>query len=442
MANIKELSPQTRNLISLITDPYHDTNIAAVPYPDSSSLYSYMRTKRGRLSITNPFSATWATGDSWQAHIFTTPLLGISDMMAGESDTFSFTYAGEGTNTKLGPINVHYMHIRGGVRIANVFTPLGTVAEQAPQRTVSFGFEVHNTTSPLNRQGSVSVYRINYRPYNCDIKVVMSPTEGDPSVHYNNICSIPYDLATMNLIPNSRTWEAAEGAYVVSLPYHNNTFSSGVTSNALIKAGLDYKSTYATILAPYSDANVTHWSPLATGGSWFYGLSETTTLVLDYRHVIEVAPDVYQPSNLELATTVSEYNPHFLKLYKRVSLLLPPGTIVRNNDLGKWFKQIVSVVNDVLPSIVHILPPQYQPAAQIGQKMVSTVNALVNKTNNLTSEIKSVKAAKQSKQNNNNARVSPIPAPQRRSVMASTNARIRKIMEKQNTLRGRNTTRL
>lgn len=375
----KLLSPETSEMIALITDPYHDFNLKNRGYPDGKALISTVKYFATRKSIACPF--TLAAGETWSFHVFTTPFHYRTHM-------YSASYSGaltKGAAQYIGPVNVLYVKwSSAGVVNASVFEELGSeaissasqaVADQT--RTVSLGFEIHNTTASMYRSGALTVYRTPSQE-----SMVNLPCAPSTYTEFTGMIvgTIPHTLEAATQLPNTRTWEADAGAYCVALPAPDNVFSTALPSNTLLVGGLAIGNVFLQRWPGDTTLNnVKSWSPLACAGAISSRYSDTNqTFTLDMRQVLEVQPNTGS-SELRYATTAPSTDAAFLKIYKRMYNRIPPGVPVSFNSAGEWFRRVLLIVKDVMPSIVTALPPNAQVIAQAA---LPVINSLVDKAVN------------------------------------------------------------
>lgn len=372
----KLLSPESSEMIALITDPYHDFNLKNRGYPDGKALISTIKYYATRTTIACPFSL--AAGETWSFHVFTTPYHYRSPLQYA---TYSGTLT-KGVPEQIGPVNI--LHIKwsaAGAVAASSFSVLGAsavgsasqaVADQT--RTVSLGFEIHNTTANIYKSGSLTVYRTPYQEALINLPCAPSPYS-EFTGHI--VGTIPHSLQAASQLPNTRTWEAEAGAYCVALPAPDNAFSTTLPSNTLLVGGLALNGVFLERWPGESTTSaLTSWSPLACAGVISSQYSDTNqTFALDMRQVLEIQPNTGS-SELQYATTAPSTDAAFLKIYKRMFNRIPPGVPVGFNSAGEWFRRILLIVKDVIPSVVSALPPNAQAIAQAA---LPIVNNLVDK---------------------------------------------------------------
>lgn len=365
--------------ITMVTDPYHDYNLQISGYPDGTLLVSAVQRTAGRVDIKCPF--VLAVGESWDFHVFTTELHADTKLTTGtfSSASSTVTVLASPTYEQVGPVNVLYRKysglgvVNGSVLVALSGLPL--TGDMNQRRTISLGFEIHNTTAELYKSGSLTVYRQPVMEGYCDPTINIG---GSYSYHHCKLLNqIPTDLDDIQRIPNTRTWEASEGAYCVCLPYFTNNISSIIRENVLIRAGISNNSVLlrghiATVpVSPFT------FSPLSCAGVMSSRFMNTEqTFILDYRQVIETVPSSDDISMMSFTTNAPPVDRVFLKLYKRMFNHIPPGVPVHFNSAGDWFRSIISIAKDMLPGIAAALPGQVKP---LGMAAVPLLTGLIDK---------------------------------------------------------------
>lgn len=379
---IPQLSASTSNYVSLVTDPYHDYNLRATGYPDGQVLFSSIKRQYGRITISCPF--VLATDDTWDFHVFTTPLHYLTDMTGATHSGNVFTASV--TPATLGPITVFYKHyLPNGTITDSKLVAMGeVVVSNTPQnssqnRTVSLGFELHNTTAELYKSGSLTVYRTPVIDNNVDGYMTLLATTSPHSTTV--IASIPISLDEANMLPNSRTWEASHGAYCIGLPALDNRLSPYLPTNVCIKGGIlesAYNMVNVTSSTTPTLVRYASYSPMACAGVISSRFKDSNQIfALDYRQVLEEVPNASAKAKLSYASTAPEVDRAFLKIYKNMFNRIPPGTYVSNNASGDWFRSIIRIVRDTLPHLTPFLPGQ---AKVIASTVLPIVNQVLDNT--------------------------------------------------------------
>jgi len=288
------------------------------------------------------------------------------------------------------------------------------------------GLEIINTTSDLNRQGTVTVWRQEeaVMPVG-NFGVLTAPTTPvffrHQSVQYYR--PPPFNIANAMLYPGSRQWRAADGAYIVQ------TFTSAenpptfvgyvqpVVANAISD---DVETTPATIVTPANVSNL--WvpslftyagtaginqairlHPLNMAGAMFTGLSTQTTLTLNVNIYYESFPSVAEAGILVLAKPSAAYDPVALEFMSRINSSLAVGVPASWNPEGEWFWEIVNDLVDMAPAIGGLFGPA---GALIGKGVQSGYNTLTDRYTKENNEARATaRADKRKKENEKEAKM-------------------------------------
>lgn len=351
-------------------DPFHDFEFTPKGLPDTFAGNTVVQTIKKQINIAAP--ASLADDALWDCHICSLPILDTVDASAGFADFASITPNPVSVASKLGTIVVNTA-LSGQMTFPDnnvVFAPTNFVsAAYSPsdgqntfsmQRIYGGGWEVTNTTADLYKNGSVCVYS---QPQ----EITDNPLD-DLSSGGSFIAQLarmpPGTLSQANSNVNSVTWAAADGCYVplrldvADAKFRQATCKPLVFLKGDDTSGTDYPVLYQNFSFPapadgplaHSDVGVRS-AGLETVGSYFTGLSKQTTLTLTIRFIVEIAPTPSNQTLISLASPSSEYDPAALALYTRAVRELPPGTPVKNNADGDWWKIVSSAVKMAAPAI-------------------------------------------------------------------------------------------
>lgn len=363
----KTISPATNNALSLVTDPYHDYNLRATGYPDGLTTISAIKTYKERVSIICPFIL--GPGDTWYFHVHTTPLHASANMEDVHIQGNTIAFDGlPGSRQYLGPVNISYFRLNAGSVVEKRIVPLGQDVSLLPhrktqRRTVSLGFEIHNTSAELYKSGSLTIYRTPVVDSSVDLWLSNNSTPSPSYVpyHSNMIASLPGSISQANLMPNSRTWEASRGAYCVALPSPNNTMSNTYCNNMILTIDGTTYALHGTGDVASVKSNATY-SPLANVGVYSSQYSDTNqTFMLDIRQILELIPSPEDVVNMQYASSAPKEDTSFLKLYRAMFNQIPPGVYVAKNASGDWFRHIISIAKQYIPAVLAASP---HPAVQ------------------------------------------------------------------------------
>lgn len=392
---IPSINRETSNTIMLVTDPYHDYNLNAVGFPDGTSIMSAIQRRYARTTIANPFPLT--AGQTWAFHIYATPLHFQTNLSTGTLNGNTLAFSG---SVDQGPLNIQYFKYDvGGALLQSSTVALGSPTpykadNSAQVRTVSFGYELHNTTADINRSGSLTVYRSPSNFHDVDLWSKPSASVYQPfSAKFIN--STPSTIEQATLYPNTRTWEASKGVYSVCLPSANNEYSRSIPSNFMLKTGgLD--NGYAFMYFDHYETNVSiaTFSPLCCTGVWSSKYSTDQTFTLDYRQILEILPTATDAVDLSFASTCKPIDRLFMKMYKQMYTEIPPGVPVSMNAAGDWVRGIVKIAKSIIPTL-GAMPGIVGKIATIATPIVASIDNAIGKPNvsNRTVTTKQLKTA-------------------------------------------------
>jgi hypothetical protein len=219
----------------------------------------------------------------------------------------------------------------------------------------------------------------------------------------------PSTQASASLFPNSKTWNATEGVYLVAAmnntenPYFTPTPGiSGMispTSAVAMEDGVGWVGYLPRLRAgeladnlDYS-ACTTVW-PWDVSGCVFSGLNEFSTLQVTVRYYIERHPSIAEPDLLVLARTPCPYDPTVQEIYARAMHELPVGVPVGMNPLGEWFNEVLDAVATWAPQVGSALGNIIPGASMVGNAFGMGAKAWRNTRKNELAALKPPKGGK------------------------------------------------
>jgi len=289
-----------------------------------------------------------------------------------------------GWNIKTGPVGFDI--ISGSVGTDNFGLALPPQFCTGAWRLLSTGLEVVNTTAMLYKGGSVT----SYRSPSCQIQgLTLSVPEIQSLVGQSVGLTPPANQQQAALYPNSKTWEAEKGVYLIATLQSNQNplycplpgIGGIMTPSSLgnLEDGDGWIGYFPKIQMGHSMPSAACSTlPFDVSGSVFGGLNNQTTLQITARYYIERHPTIADPDILVLARTPAPYDPVVLELYSRVLNELPVAVPVGENPLGEWFNDILDGVAEWAPKIGTFLGNAVPGAALIG-KVVGTAAGAAHK---------------------------------------------------------------
>jgi hypothetical protein len=176
----------------------------------------------------------------------------------------------------------------------------------------------------------------------------------------------PPTIAAAQLFAGTKAWAAELGSYNVAVFNTPDVPAQGVNfTQPLIYNTSQTDSTVYFPLTTRSNApNTTgpsgralspsvYWTEFDMSGSFFTGLSASTTLTVNYIVYIERFPTQDDLDLIVSAKRSPEYDIRALEAYSVISQSLPVAVPFNENGLGDWFKSAVSMASNILPMIPH-----------------------------------------------------------------------------------------
>jgi len=226
-------------------------------------------------------------------------------------------------------------------------------------RVVALGVEIINTTSELNKCGSLISYRAPQCLTNSQYTQAGDPA-GSPGRHLYRSTLFPATPSQALQLPGSQQWEAAEGAYLtgtmcqVQNPIGQEDY---IDQFYLPTFKLDGIGTDAVAIAPrvsgrFPTATVCAKTPWNTSGAYISGIITASSFSVVLRVVVENFP---QPDQLLLMTQsrpACPYDALALQIYSEAVFQLPAGTQVGNNPNGEYWAVVKDVIKGVAPPAI------------------------------------------------------------------------------------------
>jgi hypothetical protein len=244
-------------------------------------------------------------------------------------------------------------------------------------RAISAGIEIHNTTAPLNRQGSIVCFRqpMNSSRYSSTYGLSSSVFNGCyGAAGFVTLAGPPQTPSAALAFSDSTQWNAEKGAYIpcalqsMDLPYNANTYTLPAYYNGL-PSDLQVVTPSIPLINNVYNVLPRLWTEFAMSGAVLTGLSNSTTLTVNWNVIYEIQA-AGQSTLLENIATPSP--PLDLKAMRMLSMLhhlLPVAVEVDRNALGDWIAsaaaKMQSVISPTLTMIRPMLAKMKHPVAQM-----------------------------------------------------------------------------
>lgn len=384
-----KITEQGRNWLIAALDPFHDREHQLAGYPDSDNSSTVVSCYQYQTELQRP---TGIAGETWDAHVYNSPQLVASSIdqyrqtvdnanllynKVGEGGITSFiTCCGGPANSTLMPHWAPLMSAMPGLGVEDL--------SSGNSRVIAAGFEVINTTSELYKQGTITAYRQptfsapDHTRYH--IPPEMAQNREQRGTMYGHAYNSPPTTANEAvLLRGTRTWNAADGAYVpiVFSTVHNPIIPESNHLSVMVLPNKDRLITAAH--SDNTDADLfpmgMKTAPMNTSGVFLTGLHNNTTLTIKVRVYVERAPGTSQPDLAALASPSAPYDANVLDLYSSVLSQLPVAVDFASNGLGDWWRAAMSVISTVARPLSEVAgifhPTAGRVISQIGNMAAS-----------------------------------------------------------------------
>jgi len=363
-------------------DPYHDTARTPTGYPDTNANSSVIQVVKQSYQLVTPIAA-----GNWDCNVVMLPWINpitmtqtvnggnqvpprniltqpnpatTTDVVVGGIQVLA---AASGGNLDISIPAVAGTNINQSFSIPNTYL-------QGNSRVVGMAMEICNTTSDLNRQGLVTCYRIPV-PQNDDGTTMITANQigGDTNIFTGAadvvfIPKPPLNIAGAQLFAGTKAWGAEEGSYQVAgfntpdVPANGLNFTqpalytTSQTDAAVLFAHMTRTAPVASI-GGYAEVPAVSWTEMDMSGSFFTGLSNSTTLTVNYVVIIERFPTQDDLDLIVSAKRSPEYDVKALEAYSEIYQSLPVAVPFGENGWGDWFDTIANTASSVLGMIPH-----------------------------------------------------------------------------------------
>lgn len=251
-------------------------------------------------------------------------------------------------------------------------------------RLVGVGFEVVNTTPQLYKGGAVTCWRQGGAEPNgssafvYDVNPVATETNSPLAFDLERYPTFPLTSNAAALIPDSKTWEAQDGVYIVGSfnttdnpacnpepkgaifsVFNDNEplWAAGVESEPGVSkwAGLDVGERWATtpilggttpnLFPAYFPASI--MAPINQTGCYFTGLTPQTTLTITLIAYVETFP-TSSSELMSMASPSLRENALALQMLSQAFSRLPVAVKAGENPAGEWFARVLEALTPVV----------------------------------------------------------------------------------------------
>ncbi len=379
------MSPAGRDWLIAAVDPFHDNPLKHLEgWPDPESTPSVVRKICQSRSVSSPLGSTV----SYDLYIVQWPFLFPGNFHTSISRNNNCIQDSTVATFVAGGLRAYFVPTGDSLNIATspyVYIDLDPTFNGGASRLVGLGFEVHDTTSALNQQGTCTVWRQSESSLApAETWTVIDTFDGSVGTHAPTPMSVhkirhpPVSIAEALLLPGSRQWKSKDGCYVVS-PFcgidnpiqlvnyvnpllENSSQDESMTSpnNSVVYFRSFQNPTVAT--SPYV-SSPSKIFPIHQTGACFTSLNPLSTFNITQTCYIETFPTADEKDIVVLATPSASFDPVALEVMSRVLADLPVGVPADWNGFGDWFADIVADVGSFLAPVLTGINPLLGTAA-------------------------------------------------------------------------------
>lgn len=386
------LTEQGKDWLVAALDPFHDFSHPIAGYPDTDAAQTVVSCYNYQTTVVKPAAVV----GNWDCHVFNTPLMQRSSMYAASEDAAwsTLTQPATGRNLLFGPLTI-FSEASGNQLVplaaasateAIQCLPASTTTEISggDSRVIGIGFEIHNTTAEMYKQGSIITYRTpqasrhftEYFTNNGGTRMAL--TSGQ------RYSMPPGTVAEASRLKSSISWAAKDGAYAncfqseVSNPITRLSPSavlfSSPNSPGISDTWISYHADVGagTVRSPYPSKTM----PFDTTGVMLTGLSAETTLLVKMKVYVERSPTWIDTDLAPLASPSAAYDINALQLYAHAVNMLPCAVKVNENAAGDWFKSVLDVMRTVAGPVTEIVGSFVPGAGRIGNAIQTALGQI------------------------------------------------------------------
>lgn len=394
------MTPDGIDFLRTAFDPFHDFQVLPAGYPDVDDARSIVLCYTQAETVSAPGTGSWDLM-VWNAPLQFTAFLhdapsAPAQWMAAPMNDFAqyinVQLADGDPAAYVSTFNVYRadsgddLFVDDGAWAPTDFVATSYSAKMTnllghASRIIGLGFEVHDISAEINKQGSVTVGTV---PTNTQMKVreyfahsdraATPPADGHYSVKSIDFMGPPSTLAQATAYPNSTTWEAKKGVYVVprlsSVSNPVNMVEPATIvglPRAVLPTGVAatthvFTTTPEIVVVRDTEGSEydtripgpVQFADFNTSFAFFSGLHPDGQFRVTMRSYVEYFPR-HDQDLLAVATPSPGLDEKALRLYSEIARNVPVGVPVDFNAKGTWWKMVSKVIKDVAPIAAPII---------------------------------------------------------------------------------------
>lgn len=373
------LSEAGKDWLIACVDPMHDNplkNLSGWPDPESTS--SVVRCIKKSVALSKP---TGIVGPGYDMHVVAWPFLNSQEVQHTITRTNNQITDTASAAIPCGGIRFYFSPVNSGLDISTQAADSKVISLDADfssgaSRLIGMGLEIHDTTAPLNKQGTCTVYR---QPESSLLQTelwglkdvfdgVIPPTQhAFTNFTAHKVRHPPVSLEEALLLPGSRQWKSEDGCYLVAPfvgidnPVQLVNYVQPVIEGSAQDESITSPNTEDVFIPEFVNPVVgtdpficspQKVYPIHQIGAKFTELNDLSTFNATAHFYIETFPTADETAIVVLATPSAPFDPVALEIMSRVLGDLPVGVPANWNGFGDWFADIVADVGSFLAPIL------------------------------------------------------------------------------------------
>lgn len=414
-----KLTPSGKDWLVSCLDPYHDFQQTIEGFPDMRSTPSVVQVHNQRVTLTVPTSAG---GGNWDTSIWYTGL-NVTETNLVNSSTMQTTTPTLGAAYDSGamPASVPFGAFvvqSGAAGVAINYGAPGATDHRSAyysaktncnHRLIGVAIEVANTTAEMYKQGSVTVGMLPDVDYDRQTvtyvdTAAVAPYEVKDFSALRCACPVSV-VGSLQAVPTASTWPAARGMYAIPRLQvceppvadvygpHTAVYYYGPTAQiSRVMAGAAIGGKTFPIV---NGGSISGFSPMQI---YFTGLSNSTSLTVTFRTIVEYFPPVTAALGsaasdlLPFVTPSPPSDPKALALYSATVAKAPYAVPVDMNSAGEYFAMVTKAIAQVAPMVAGIFSSTH-PAIGLAATATGMISQAISKELSKRKKVQAVAGA-------------------------------------------------
>ena len=379
-------------------DPFHDTNFVLKGAPSDQNGNSIVIIENKEITLSAAqFGLPVTSGAKFDMHITALPVTSsfrgyrsfLEDkgaITAGPSTgsesaydllfPFSVSASVSGAPTfMLNDVGAGNTILGVDTELADYLPSISGPRTQRSMRVIGQSFEVVDESPKIYQQGAVTVYSRNSSLMDSEWFRTSYTLNGNTANTANKgmlqtINGPPNHIEHATIIPNSRTWKASNGAYVINRTTEGPPpfVRPGVSRCTIINPPDVYDATAANSYCSREFVNslggynindfqaCTSFQPYNVCGAYFTGLSsEFGNYRLRTKFMVEIIPDPEDSALISLSSPTLPKNSEFELVLSNLLRELPIGVMQTANPKGEWWRTVKSLFGKALVGVSPVI---------------------------------------------------------------------------------------